>query len=292
MERLQKDITNFVAKGKPVDNIRPDVRVEIISAKINKIEQKGKAFNAEFSIEGEQYPHNGFISENELVYKLLCKALKMNQLVTVRLERKRKKGVDPSLKIMDLTKDMGTAKKNAVKTTVGIFDYSTKKWILTNEAESSPEEDPADTLSKIESVNFDSDGFFSQPSKTNNQQAYKSTNRELEKKTDSLMTLMFFVIEIAKNNEVKLESKQIQEYTEILSASCDFVQKSIFKLKNPNYSDYSYTRTRFLLFNYEEHMKPLNKESLKNSESMKVWAKSFIEVGIKLWKWASVTAQK
>ena len=84
----------------------------------------------------------------------------------------------------------------------------------------------------------------------------------------------------------------IQEYAKILQTSCGFIQSRLFKLEAPVYSDYSFIRARYLLFNYADHISDLDAETLKDVNSFKNWAKRFIKNGEALWGWAITDTTK
>lgn len=286
MTQMEKSIASFVAQGKPVateNNFRPDVRVEVISAKVAGIDDNNGIKNVKFSVEGEKYQHSGFIGGNEQVFNVISEAKEKDVPIIVRLERKRKKNVDIHKSIMDLTKDMTTAKDNAVKTTVGVYDVNNSQWLLTSEAESEPSEDPDSVGAGIRSVNYNPDDFFSKPSKPT---PAINTNREHNSQVDNLVTLYFFLKEKANALEVNVSDKQLKEYTKVLVTACDFIQTKVFKMQAPVYSAYSYVRTRFLLFNFEEHDVNLTEDAFKSIDGMKGWARQFIKVGGQLWEWA------
>ena len=287
MANVEKDIVEFVAKGKQKDNFRPDVRVSILSAKVSSIDESGKSFNIVFKIPGQKYSHNGYISANEQVYKLLSEAKKLDKIVIVRLERKRKKTADPKASIMDLTKDMETAKNNSVKITSGIYDENNQRWILTSEAESEPSEDPEKVKSGIASVNIDEKAFFQE-----NASKRVKGSKELKARADSLLNLYFFLLERANKSGTSIEPEKLNEYTKLLETSCNYIQKNNFKIKSPVYGDYSYTRVRYLLFNYADHVNDLNKDVFASDESMKSWARDFIKYGTQLWEWAFKEAKQ
>lgn len=283
MSQIEKTIASFVADGKPVDGVTPDVRVEVVSGKVIDIISKNNSQNIIISVAGEEYKHNGYVGENELVFSLLKKAKELNKTVIVRLERKRKKGIDPKEKILDLTKDMDTARKNVIKLTVGVYDENKKEWLLTNEAESDPAKDPSQVKSGIDSVNYNSNDFFRAPSTPK-----VVSNKELNSKSDSLVTLYFFLRERANKLELPINDDLLKEYSKILLSACDYIQTHLFDMKQPVYSDYTYTRTRFLLFNYADHIKDIDGSVLSDVNHFKQWAKEFIKQGGTLWHWALV----
>lgn len=288
MSQIQKAIAEFVAPGKPVGNVTPDVRVEVVSGIVKDIAgNKDNAKNIIISVEGQQYDHSGYIGTNEMVFKLLQKAKELGTPVIVRLERKRKKDEDPSASIMELTKDMDTARKHAVKTTVGIYDENAGQWVLTSEAQSDTTKDPESVTAGIAAANYNPSNFFSAPQQSSDAPVQRvSSSREKSAESDSLLTLYFFVLERFKNAGVKPDNVLIQEYAKILQTSCGFIQSRLFKLEAPVYSDYSFTRARYLLFNYADHISDLDAETLKDVNSFKNWAKRFIKNGEALWGWA------
>lgn len=291
MVQIEKRIEHFVAQGKPLeDGFRPGVRVDVISGRVVDIREKNGATNVIFKVEGLEHEFNGFISRNEMVFKLLEKAFKDEKPVVARLERKRNKKQDPHADIMELTKTMELAKQNAVKITVGVYNFNTNEWVLTGEAESVPSEDPASVMNGIHSVRQSVEGFFESPQATSTPQPRVNGPREHSNKTDSLVNFYFFVIEHMRKANVKINNSLAQEMAKLLLLSCDRIQMDVFNLAAPVYSDYSYTRARYLLFSYTDHINPLTVEQLNDIEQFKAWAKHFISFGGSVWKWADKTA--
>ena len=296
MTQIEKSIANFVAEGKPIaseNNFRPDVRVEVVSGKVVGVDDINGNKNVQVAVEGEKYQHSGYISGNEPAAQVLIEAHEKGVPVIVRFERKRKKNADIHTSIMELTKDMNTAKENAVRTTVGVYDVNKQAWILTSEAQSSPDEDPESVETGIRSVNYNPDDFFSAPKSSSNNAAPAVTgNREHNSKVDNMVTLYFFLKEKANTTDAEVTDEQLEEFTKVLVTACDFVQTTVYKMQAPVYSAYSYTRTRFLLFNFEEHDVHLTKEHFASIDSMKDWAREFIQIGGQLWTWAMQTADE
>lgn len=293
MALVSKLIKDFVSTGKPVNyenqQVKPEVKVTIASVYIDKKEEKTNGLlNYTFRADGAKFGLGGFINSNEAIVKVLDMADERKEPVCVRFEKKRKKKIDPTTSILELTKDMNTARENIIKTVVGVFDTRTKKWILTREAESNPENDPEGTLAEIDQLSFDTNGFFDQAPAPSAVGAIPSVDKEQENKENALMSMYFFIAEQEKVNEFQLDPEMRKKCAIVLLRLANQIQEKHFGLTEPSYSAYSHTRARYLIFKWSEVISPLNENAIKN---MRDWGSSLIKNGVALWDWCEETTQ-
>lgn len=286
ISRLIKD---FVGHGKGVQHngklVLPEVKVTVASVYVDKKEDKGNGLlNYTFRADGAKYALGGFINSTEPIVKVFDAAQEQNQPICVRLEKKRKKNVDPTTPISDLTVDMGTAQKNITRIVVGIFDTRSNKWILSREAESNPAEDPEEILGEIDQLSFDTTGFFDKgEAPAQGATSYpSSSSKEQENKENALMTMYFFIAEQEKLHDFSLDPAMRRKCAIVLLRLANQLQEKHFGLSEPNYSAYSHARARFIIFKWAEVMDPLNQDAING---MRAWGTKLITEGVALWDW-------
>lgn len=282
MSIISKLIKDYVAEGRPIEGgFRPEVKVTIASVFVDGEDENKGNINFTFKADGAKFKLGGYINSSEPVAQVIKLASEKNEPVCVRLEKKRKKNVDPKLGIEEISKDMNTARENIVKTVVGVFDFRTNKWVLTSEAQSNPDEDPTGLLEAIKSLNFKADGFFSEAPESG-QPIVSNAQKEKENAENALMSMYFFLVEQEKEYGYTLNPDKRREYAIQLLKLANLIQMQVFNLEHPHFSAYSHTRARYLVFKWAEVMAPLNEDAISKFGP---WCKSVLKNGSALWGW-------
>lgn len=283
MAIISKLINDYVALGRPIeDGFRPEVKVTIASVYVSGEDENKGNINFTFKADGAKFKLGGYINSSEPVAQVIKLAAEKNEPICVRLEKKRKKNVDPKLGIEEISNTMDVARENIVKTVVGVFDFRTNKWVLTGEAQSSPDEDPAGLLDQIKGLNFQADNFFDSAPEPSGQPIVSNAQKEKENAENALMTMYFFLVEQEKEHGYTLNSSTRREYAIQLLKLSNLIQMQTFNLEAPSFSAYSHTRARYLVFKWAEVMSPLNGEAIKNFGP---WCKAVLKNGSALWGW-------
>lgn len=295
MSLISKLLSSFISQGKPVEwegqTVHPEVSVTIASVTIKDIKKGDKnSWAVDFHADGAKYGINGYINGDEPVAKILEKAQEENETIVVRLEKKRKKNIDPTATMADLTPTMDVARGNVVKITCGVYDFKNEKWILTREAETDPANDPEGTLNTINSVNVSVDDFFNNPTSTSVAAPPTfSGNKEIENKENAIVSMFVFLSEAEIEHDFTIPPKEKRKMAIDLVKAASQIQMNVFNLEAPSYSSYSHTRARFILFKFIEVKYPINEESIKDWKNL---VRSVIKSGSALWSWAQVEATK
>lgn len=272
-------VGQFTGLGREVDHeggkVRPEVAVSIASGKVSNIDLKNADnANITFNVTGAKYGYGGFINTSDPVFNLLKQAHENDTVICVRFEKKRKKNVSPITPIEELTKDMSTAKDNISRVIAGAYNVNTNSWILTRDAQSNPMEDPSEIAVELQKIQYDTSSFFAKPT--------AKVQGQADDKANILVSMYFFIREREAKHGFELNEDQRRKLSLMLLAAADRLQTTVYNLDAPNYRDYSHTRARYILFSYEE-INPLNLEAIKN---FKVWAQSFVEQNVDMWRWA------
>lgn len=293
MSITPKLLGDFTALGKTIQHngadYRPEVAVSMAAAHVKDITDSGKMPSRVIMVvEGAKFELNGYINAQEPVLAILRKAQEENEAVVVRLEKKRKRKVDPTLPIADITATMDIARENIAKIVCGVYDFNNDTWILTREAESNPEEDPAGTIEGVKSCNVDVNGFFNKAQPAVQGGQVSNAYKEPEAKENALMSMYFFVEEQLAKNEVTIDNEVKKQIAISLLKAANFLQSKMFGLEAPVYSAYSHTRARFLVFKWIENMSPLDANATANLSS---WGANLVQNSNDLWEWARATSE-
>lgn len=295
ISRLIGDFSNPGPKREVNGEImRPDAKCTVASVRIKKIDDNNGNMKIDAEADGAKYGLGGYISSNETVAQVIKDAFERDEVVIVRFEKKRKKNADPLKTIEELTPDMGTAKDNITKIVSGVYNFNAKEWILTREAQTDPAEDPESVIKVINSLSYNSDNFFAEPSaaQTGNPEGMSpavNVNREAENKENALMTMYFFIKEQETKNGYTLPGAKRREIAIFLLRIADQLQMNHFGMDNPSYSAYSHSRARYLLFKWAEEMSPITEEV---ANDFPTWGKATIKNATSLWNWTTEETTK
>lgn len=296
MTLISKLIVDFVGLGKEIDwnntKVKPEVNVTIASVYIAKRDEPSTGLlSYSFKADGAKYGLNGYINSSESIVKILDLAQERGEAVCVRLEKKRKKKVDPTIPIKDLTVDMNVARDNITKIVVGVWDPKAEKWLLTREAGSNPANDPEGVDEQIKQLSLDATGFFDAPASGVATPGVQVNTEEQEKESseNTLMSIYFFIKEQELKNSFKLTDEQRKKYAILLLKIANKLQVDHFNLDQPVYSAHSHKRAIELVFKWAASVAPLNNETIAD---MKTWGVALMKEGALLWDWAELEVSK
>ena len=289
-ELREKFINGFITKGPEVEHngekIRPNTTTSIAIGKVSALEENGKNnLKCVVKVPGARFDFSGYLNDNTPVANLLKEAKENDYPICARFERKRKKGVDPTKDITELTSSMDIARDNVVWITAGVFNFSTEEWILTDDAVSNPEEDPDNVLQEIKSASYSTKGFF----QSNN--APKLQTTDLDWKANHLLSMHSYAVEHSIENEINLNDKEIKVLAIYMLRAVDQLQMKVKNIASPNYNDYSHTKARGIIFSWMRQ-NPLSREIMDEQGGFNKWIKRFLDESVALWAWANEEAQK
>ena len=289
-ELQEKWINGFISLGAEVQHngqkIRPNTTTSVVIGKVERIDESGNNnLKVTVKVPGAKYDFSGFLNDNTPVANLIKEAKEKGVAICVRLERKRKKNADPTADIKDLTASSDIAKENIVWIIAGVYNFGTSEWILTDDAVSNPEEDPAYVLAEMKSAAYSTEGFF----ESNN--APKLQTTDLDWKANHLLSMFAYASEHCQENEVGLKIAELKVLAIYMLKAADQLQIKAKNIPAPNYNDYSHTKARGMLFSWMR-LNPLSREIMDEKGGFNKWIKKFIEEGVELWNWANEEAYK
>lgn len=283
-ELKEKWLKEFVSLGKEVNHngqtIRPNTRTSVVIGKVARLDEAGKNnLKGTVKVPGAKFDFSGFLNDNTPVSNLLKQAKEKDVAVCVRLERKRKKGVDPTLDIMDITKTPELGRDNVIWIIAGVYNFGDSSWILTDDAVSNPAEDPSYVKTEIESSSYSTTGFFETA-------APKISNTDKDWKVNHLISMYTYGSEHNLDNEIGLKPAELKILAIYMLKACDQLQMKVKAIQAPNYNDYSHTKVRGMLFSWMR-VNPLSREIMNKKGGFTEWISSFLEESLDLWAWAN-----
>lgn len=117
--------------------IRAEVIVESHTGTVKSVTELDKVAKVEFQGDGLTRPVVGYIQMDDPVLDIIKEAKKSKENVTYRIEIVRKKGIDRSIPMSELRKDVDIAQVSVTKIVAGV------NGVLTKESVTDPEEDDA-----------------------------------------------------------------------------------------------------------------------------------------------------
>lgn len=289
-ELKEKWINDFTSLGAEVEvggeKIRPDTRTSIAIGKVFSIEEVGRNnFKVVLKVTGAKYDFSGFMNNNNPVEELLKQAKELDAPIAVRFEKKRKKDADPKATITELTVDSATARDNIVNIVAGVYNYSTKEWILTDDAVSNPAEDPAHVIQELESASYSTANFF------DSDKPKRIVTTDKDQKVNHLISMYNFAAEHNLENEIGLKDEFLRILAGLMLKACDQLQMRMKNLDAPNYSDYSHTKARGMLFSWMR-VNPLTQDTITKKGAFNEWINQFLTENQELYEWAQAEVDK
>lgn len=288
-ELKEKWLKEFVSLGAEVDHngqkVRPNTRTSVVIGKIARLEEAGKNnLKGTVKVPGAKFDFSGFLNDNTPVANLLKQSKEKELPVCVRLERKRKKGVDPTLDIMDITKTPEMARDNIIWIIAGVYNFGNSEWILTDDAVSNPSEDPGYVKTEIENSSYSTAGFFQSD-------APKITSTDKDWKVNHLISMYTYGSEHNLDNEIGLKAAELKILAIYMLKAADQLQMKVKGIPAPNYNDYSHTKVRGMLFSWMR-VNPLSREIMTAKGGFNEWISRFLEESLAVWGWANAEVDK
>lgn len=230
-------------------------------------------------------PIKGYSLKNGNLEKIIMKAAEDGSQLLMRFEKQRKRGVDNSIPMSELTPDMATARKNVVNSCVGVYDINNKKWIIEG-GYSDPNSDGEEAGKFInwicsgakEEVNLDE--FFEK------KEAPKATapNPTTFDKQQAVLSIYFWLMSCEEKYKFTLKEEGRRSLTVKLLKLTDKLYELLkdTDINHINYGEYTNTRSRFALFKYGEEVNPLNEEAIKQINN---WASQCYNYYMDLLQW-------
>ena len=289
-ELKEKWINDFTSLGAEVEvggeKVRPDTKTSIAIGKIFSMEEVGRNnLKAVLKVPGAKYDFSGFMNDNNPVADLLKQAKELDAPIAVRFEKKRKKDADPKATMSELTVDSSTARDNIVNIVAGVYNYSTKEWILTDDAVSNPAEDPAHVVQELEAASYSTANFF------DSDRPKRIVTTDKDQKVNHLISMYNFAAEHNLEHEIGLKDEFLRILAGLMLKACDQLQMKMKNLDAPNYSDYSHTKARGMLFSWMR-VNPLTQETITKKGAFNEWINQFLTENQELYEWAQAEVDK
>lgn len=229
---------------------------------------------------GAENPITGYCFADSDIAKIFKKAAEEGRQILVKAEKQRKKGIDINISMAELTKTMEDGRKNINRTAVAVYDFANNKWIndstcLTANI-STPELDQF--IQSVPAEDIDPNTFFA----SNETKPVKIENPSHFEKQNVLITFYYKILECERLGGFSLEEDNRRKIVKRFLDLADKLQQIIRGDNVVNYKDYSHTRARYLIFAYEENIKPLTREDLLNIND---WLMGCYKYSVDLLEW-------
>lgn len=283
---------SFVSPGREVawegQTVNPEVQVTVVIGKVKSIDENGDNSKITVSSAPAKFDFHGLTNTSETIVKVLKEAQERDHTLVVRFEKKRRAKIDPTKTIAELAPTMDLGRQNVINTCVGVYNVNTEQWILSDEAQTSPNDDPTSILLGIQKAQVSTDGFFDAP--VDEAPVQRVPRSQANDRANHLLSMFVFLKEKVAEQGFELDDTKVRFFSKNLLNLVDTLQMSLFGLNAPNYTDYSHTRARFLLFSYVD-ANPITEVTLTNKEAYTEWNKAFISYNRELWAWAIKDSQ-
>lgn len=288
-ELREKWLKEFVSLGAEVEHngqkVRPNTRTSVVIGRVARIEEAGKNnLKGTIKVPGAKFDFSGFLNDNTPVANLLKQAKEKDAPICVRLERKRKKGADPTADIMELTKTPELARENIIWIIAGVYNFTSSEWILTDDAVSNPAEDPGYVKAEIENASYSTAGFFQSD-------APKISTTDKDWKVNHLVSMFTYASEHNLDNKIGMKDPELKVLAVYMLKAVDQLQMKAKNIQAPNYNDYSHTKARGMLFSWMR-VNPLSREIMAAKGGFNKWITKFLEDSLEIWAWATNEVEK
>lgn len=288
-ELREKWLNEFTGLGSPVEHngttVRPDTRTSIAIGKVTRLEEAGKNnLKLTLKVAGAKYDFSGFMNDNTPVANLAKQANEEDLTICVRFEKKRKKDVDPTTSIMDLTKDSGIARDNIVNIVAGVYNFNNEQWVLTDDAISNPDEDPAYVADELKKAVYSTEGFFQSAEP-------KGPPVDNNWKVNHLISMFTYASEHNYEHKLELDINALRVLANYMLKATDQLQMRANGIPTPNYNDYSHTKSRGMLFSWMR-INPLTKEIMTTKGGFNDWITRFLNESVAIWEWAKAEVEE
>lgn len=136
--------------GTDANGIRAEVYVQTGEGVITQIKENANGTSdVHFTVDNLKFPVHGWIGQDNPVYDVVKKAKESGDKVAFRIEGQRKNNVERDIPISDLRADMKTARDKTISILASV------NGIVSDEAVTNPDEDPASTYGRIKATGTD-----------------------------------------------------------------------------------------------------------------------------------------
>lgn len=247
--------------------------------------------------ENTKYNSKGYVQKENSngIYEILKKAEEEQKYVLMRFERQRKDTADQEMDIEDLYLSFGPDRKIdagrefTYRVLTGIYDFNKMDWILTN-PQSDPKQDPPEVEEWIKNNVIGNqvtpDEFFETRQDTSSNENYESLmpkSNEFSKR-QHLITFYYFLDKIVKDENLKLTDDDVRNLSRVLLNLSNRVQFMLVDTQEPNYSDYSHSVARQIIFNSVEIRHKIT-DKLVNKADINEWANAILKDASNLTNW-------
>lgn len=289
--------------GPDSDNIRAEVKVVKGFGIPKSIDpsDKGKAVKVVFPVDNTKWPSAGWAPADGNVMEVVQEAHDADEPLHFRIETIRKKGVDRSDSIMELTKGSDAARENAFKSLAAVKRETDDEWTISNRAMTRLDEDPTpEGGSSAYDHPIENLKPKSKPKGGGRESApYELYNRDGSLNLGSFAVgvpagMFSYAAELNNTNDLGFNEKQLRTIAKTLLALANKLQVAVHDgaLESPDLNAASHTRARAILFETVRTLTPITSETLESGESLNKWAAEAAQKALALWRWSIAEVER
>ena len=286
--------------GVDENGIRAEVKVVAGYGLVDNIEKSkaGKSAKVSFSVENTDFTISGWAPVDSKVMEVCQEALKSESPIYFRVETLRKKNVDRTLPIMEISKGMEAARDNTYKSLASVRADESDDWTFNEFAVTNPLEDPKTSAGRHSALDMDIEATPASAAQSGGARAnsypvepppYVSRMNNGELNLGSIAvgvpaSIYDFVCEYTQSKGIEYSPKDRWEMTKMILEAANEVQVRVVKLESANLSLGSHTRARSLVYSTVRYGQPMPETFFENEEDSETWVKSLTDKASKLWE--------
>lgn len=293
--------------GIDANGVRAEVKVQSGLGKIEEIKKSkaGKARNVIISADNTEHLMNGWVPADDPVFIKIQEAYDNNEPVEFRIETARKRDIDRTTPINDLTVDMSTAKDNVFKAFAAVKTTEDESWTLSPKMRTRMEEDPVDTA-QVDPNSISLEEFTGgttankqegrssyEPNRSIENPPYMTYNKNGEINPGSYaaaipINILSFVITYCVEKNVDLTEQEKALTAKTIIKLTNGLQNFMYngELEKPLLDANSHTRARAIVFEVIEAYFPITKDTIKDKNTLKEWHDNVQKKAEGLWNWS------
>lgn len=246
-----------------------------------------KSLKVEIPIPKSEYTKGGYFYADSEAAQIIQRAAEEGIQIILRIEKQRRNPEEKDIPIEEIM-NANDRNKRILNSIVGVYDINNSKWITMGKSQVDWNNDPEDIQTAVDFAlaGYDNevnvDDFFKQPV----QEAPFVPKPAGFDYQNALISMYYGIRDMELRNGYDLDDS-VRRKLAILFLNCaDELQKVIRRSDVIDYKDYSHTRARYMMFNYEEKLKPLTRDEVAKP---KKWLRENYEYNRDLLNWSVET---
>lgn len=306
--------------GVDEDGVRAEVGVVVGYGDVSEVIKKTQAICPNFTVSNTKFGIKGWVKKDSEVAKMINKAYAEDKPIYFRVEKARKKGIDRTIPIQELSKGMENARDHINNQLAAVRWNEEDDWTFSDDALTNPAEDPIGSRSRPSALSMSAEDLKnSRPAATGNTgnnsfvshyntsncfeaPQYMNTNNDGEFNLGSLgaktpALVRKYLLDYCKKNDIDASDDQINRVSVAFVSIANKAQVLVYKKVQgkdieADMNAPSHSTARSLLYDFCEFSNPLTVEEFSDDAALNAWAKSALKSVLTVWIWSVKEAKK